>query len=142
MTGCKSRFSVCRYVSRSTVFEGRMNKNYQISKFEDITIIRMMELPTRNDLISAVIEVKSFDTSSLRMWVLQKGVNLSADDLQVIASEALKHLKGPGRMAVVAPTDLSYGLSRMFEVFREQEGVKTHSFRTEEDAVKWLKSYS
>ena len=117
-----------------------MKKIYQISKFEDITVIRMMALPTRDDLISALFEVKALDTSNLRMWVLQKGVDLSAEDLQVIAFEASKHLRGPGRMAVVAPTDLSYGLSRMFEVFREQKGVKTHSFRTEEDAVKWLKS--
>ena len=100
----------------------------------------MLALPSRDDLIAALLDVKSVDTSGLRMWVLEKGVSLSADDLQAVASVAAVQLKRPGRMAIVAPTDLSYGLSRMFEVFREQAGVKTHSFRTEEEAVKWLKS--
>ena len=116
-----------------------MKKNYQISRIEDVTVVRMLDFPSRDGLISAFNEVKSLDTSGRRMWVLEKGVKLSVADLQSIASKATATLKRPCRMAVVAPTDLSYGLSRMFEVFREQDGVETHSFRTEEDAVMWLR---
>ena len=117
-----------------------MKKNYRITKIGEITVIRMAEMPSREELVSALLEVKFLDASGLRMWILEKGVNLSADDLKAVATVAAENLKRPGRMAVVAPTDLSYGLSRMFEVFREQEDVRTHSARTEEEAVRWLNS--
>ena len=44
------------------------------------------------------------------------------------------------RRAIVAPSDLAYGLSRMFSLHAEQVGQNVMVFRTESAAVEWLNS--
>ena len=44
------------------------------------------------------------------------------------------------RCAIVAPIDLYYGLMRMASVFGERFGVETEVFRTEEEALEWLRA--
>jgi hypothetical protein len=78
------------------------------------------------------------DDSGRRMWVLEKGLDLSPDDLQIAASAGKAKLKRPSKMAVVATEDLSFGLSRVFEFFRYQDGVESRVFRNEEEALVWL----
>jgi hypothetical protein len=43
-----------------------------------------------------------------------------------------------GRVAVCAPADLAFGLSRMYEVFRQPSGIHLRVFRTIEEARVWL----
>lgn len=45
-----------------------------------------------------------------------------------------------GKAAIVAPTDLQYGLSRILKNSYEIENfpTKLHSFRTMEEAIQWL----
>ncbi len=40
--------------------------------------------------------------------------------------------------AIVAPTDLMFGLMRMFEVFTEGKFIKTRTFRDVSKAQRWL----
>ena len=42
------------------------------------------------------------------------------------------------RVAMCAPLDLAFGLSRMYEAYRESSGVKLRVFRTLEEAERWL----
>jgi hypothetical protein len=42
------------------------------------------------------------------------------------------------RVAVCAPADLAYGLSRMYEAFREPSGLQLRVFRTLGEAERWL----
>ena len=44
--------------------------------------------------------------------------------------------------AIAAPTDLLFGVMRMFEVFTEKEFQLTRTFRQLEDAEKWLNEQS
>ena len=44
--------------------------------------------------------------------------------------------------AIAAPTDLLFGVMRMFEVLTENEFQLTRSFRQLEDAEKWLNEHS
>ena len=44
------------------------------------------------------------------------------------------------RRAIVAPSDLAFGLSRMFSLHAEQVGQNVVVFRTEAAAVEWLNS--
>jgi hypothetical protein len=43
-----------------------------------------------------------------------------------------------GRTAVVAPTDLAFGLARMTQVFMEEGPAEVRVFHSEEDALAWL----
>ena len=42
------------------------------------------------------------------------------------------------KRALVAPTDIEFGLSRMFEVFNEPQHQLVQVFRSLEDACEWL----
>ena len=55
------------------------------------------------------------------------------------AAELGKSRKGT-RTAVIAPSDLQYGLGRMSEVFMDLESAafSFRAFRSEEDALRWL----
>ena len=43
------------------------------------------------------------------------------------------------RVAIVAAPDLAFGLARMLEVLRAEDGVPTRTFRTEAEALAWLR---
>ena len=45
-----------------------------------------------------------------------------------------------GRVAVVASSDVHFGLSQMGAVYSERVGVAAKVFRTTDDALAWLKS--
>jgi len=45
-----------------------------------------------------------------------------------------------GRCAVIAESDVHFGLSRLGAVYGEGVGVQAEIFRTEEDAMAWLKA--
>lgn len=47
-----------------------------------------------------------------------------------------------GRCAVVAPTDVHFGLSQMAAIHSEGVGVAAQVFRTAEEALKWLNTRS
>jgi hypothetical protein len=74
-------------------------------------------------------------------------VDLRGVERTSVTSAALRHVAGlftrtdgradRTRVAVCAPADLAFGLSRMYEVYREPAG-KLRVFRTIEEASAWL----
>jgi len=44
------------------------------------------------------------------------------------------------RWAIVAPTDATFGMSRMFQVFLDDLGVRCRVFRALDEAERWLAS--
>ena len=81
------------------------------------------------------------------MWDARsaKLTNLKSEDMERIAaligqySHRFEERKG-GKSAVVASSDLQYGLSRILETFFEIEGFPTQLriFRIMDEAIKWL----
>jgi hypothetical protein len=64
----------------------------------------------------------------------------SSGDLRAVTS-AIGRVRGRvqfGICAIVAGTDVLYGMMRMFEVFAEQHFSKTRAFRTVREAEAWL----
>ena len=49
---------------------------------------------------------------------------------------------GPHRTAVVAPSDVDYGLSRMFQMLGRRPGLTLHVFRDMTEAEAWLREDS
>ena len=65
----------------------------------------------------------------------------SSQALQSLAEllrERLTDKMGSSRVAVVAPTDLSFGLARMYEVFSDCIPKEFFVFRSGDDACVWL----
>jgi len=63
-------------------------------------------------------------------------ISLTADDLRTIAAA---NVLGPGvRRAVVAPTDLSFGVARQLEFFLTPAGHEVQVFRDIDEARQWL----
>ena len=47
----------------------------------------------------------------------------------------------PLAVAIVAPSDLAFGIARMWEAFAEVTGWNTHVFRSRADADPWLRPW-
>lgn len=63
-------------------------------------------------------------------------VQLSLDEIRELAS--VKLFSERSRRAVVAPANLLYGLSRMYQGFRGLGPESLRVFRTTEEALRWL----
>lgn len=63
-------------------------------------------------------------------------------DLRKTATDARSRpeLQVPGRAAVLASSNLVYGLLRMYEVFTEGSPSQIRVFREPEEAIAWLRS--
>ena len=62
-------------------------------------------------------------------------------DLRRTAADAKKRpeMQVPGRAAVLASSNLIYGLLRMYEVFNEGNPAEIRVFRNPEEAMAWLR---
>ena len=76
------------------------------------------------------------------MWDYTCGANLTHADIQMAANHAKDIPMPSGMVAIVAPDNLAFGLLRMYEAYREEDRVKQCVFRTEEEAIDWLKGTS
>lgn len=65
----------------------------------------------------------------------------SVEDLRVSELQSLASVRifsSSSRRAIVAPGDLEYGFSRMYEAFSNSTDSNYSVFRNREDALKWL----
>lgn len=64
----------------------------------------------------------------------------SISDLRKTAADTRSHpeMSVPGRVAVIASSNLVYGLLRMYEVFSEGQPVRIRVFRQPEEATAWV----
>lgn len=62
---------------------------------------------------------------------------LSAEEIRLLAQRSI--FSPTARRALIMPSNLGYGLARMFEILREDQGdVGTRVFRTLEEALDWV----
>lgn len=77
------------------------------------------------------------------LWDLSEGnaSKLTSDDIRRIAARNKAQLKKSGvpyKAAFLAPRDIEFGLSRMYEMFIEDAMVDNRVFRTLDEARRWL----
>lgn len=116
-----------------------MEKNYSIEVVDRICVTRFSQKPTPSEIISALDDVSAIGEFQRRLWIFHDGVDLKTEEVKKIAKYGLVVWPVPSRAAIVAPDDLSFGLARMHGALREQEGLETRVFRTEQKAIAWLK---
>jgi hypothetical protein len=77
------------------------------------------------------------------LWDLREGdaSRLTSNDIRRIAgtNKARLRKKGvPYKVAFIAPRDIEYGLSRMYEMFADASLAENRVFRTLDEARRWL----
>lgn len=77
----------------------------------------------------------------LRLWDFAFGVDYSQEDVVEIATKGKAMWPAPSKGAIVVPDDLSFGVMRMHDVYREKEQLETRTFRKRQEAMAWLNEY-
>ena len=117
-----------------------MTKKYSIESTAGVTIVRFSKMPEFEDLCDAIDDVTENYPSELRLWDLSSGLNLTNSQIEQLAKYGKSKFRIPSKVAIVAPTDLAYGLLRMYDVYRQDELAEVMVFRTEQEARVWLNS--
>jgi len=113
-------------------------KPFSIEVADEMTVVRFFRKPTVSETIDAMDDSVAGGVTFRQIWVFQCGINFSTDELRTLARHGIKIAQRPSRNAFVAPDDFSFGLARMYEVFRDQEGYEIRVFRGEQEAIAWL----
>jgi hypothetical protein len=66
--------------------------------------------------------------------------SVEAGDVRTFVATLRTHRQvySGGRWAILAPTDLEYGMARMYLVLAEELGVEQEVFRSRREALDWL----
>ncbi|MDJ0879753.1 MAG: hypothetical protein QNI86_14140 [Halieaceae bacterium] len=114
---------------------------YEISRDDDIVQIEFLQSPEKDDLVALMEELEQMPDSSLRLYLMIKAeILLSTAEVRNGADIARSRQNQPSKIAVVAPGNITYGISRIFKVFRESESTEFAVFRELEEARDWLRS--
>lgn len=120
-----------------------MSKIYNIEHVDGITYIGFTRRPVYDELVEIINDIAENYPYELRLWDLSVvGLSLDNNEIQNIAQHGKKRFTRPSRMAIVAKQDLAYGISRVFEVYRQEIGSGAKVFREMDDAIDWLNSES
>ncbi|RMD74746.1 MAG: hypothetical protein D6820_16110 [Lentisphaerae bacterium] len=113
-------------------------KVYRIEWVQDIAVVRFLQVPTADDIHAAIAELATIQPRK-RLWILPDSFGeLSSDELKRLAIFAKNKFRSPSRMAIVAPSDLSYGQANIYHAYRTDDRSAEHVFRTEAEAIAWL----
>lgn len=100
---------------------------------------------TQNDVLVGLADLTSasaFEPGIPQLLDLRDvtHVDISGDELHRIVAAAgrLGDRLGGGKLALVAGAPVTYGLSRMYEVFTESIEVEVRVFRDPDEAHRWL----
>ena len=116
-----------------------MDKRYSIETADGIVAVRFIQKPEAVDICNAIDDAVEINPSNLMVWDLTCGANLPDDAIQSIVHHASTLQLPAGKAAIVAPQDLTYGLSRVYAAHRVENQVKLSVFRSEPEAREWLK---
>jgi hypothetical protein len=112
----------------------------------DLTIFTVSGEATFNELLDQTLTFFGVKPSNLVLWDFTLGTvahisNREVKELAKQSSMIAAGLKG-GKGAIVAPRDIDYGMSRVFQAFSELDkfSFKIEIFRDMNAAKKWLMS--
>lgn len=117
-----------------------MLKNYNINKVNGITTIVFSQVPTIDEG-KEIIDILAVESSyHLRMFDFSNILfDWDTGEIAEIAQYSKEKLLEDNRVAFVAPQDLAFGMSRVLEVYRDQEKLSLVGvFRNRQDAEEWL----
>ena len=115
-----------------------MGKKLLVEEMDGITTLRLTRQMTLEEFLGVLDDTLELGLTNRRLWDANRHFDFSAEEIRAIANHGKKIWPGAARVAFLAEDDLTFGLLRMFEAFREQENYQTKAFRDEEEAREWL----
>ena len=113
--------------------------SYRISRDEGIVRIDFSGNPSSDELHRLVAHLEEMENSERRLYVMiDAEILLSTAEVREGADYAKSMNNQPERIAVVAPREISYGISRIFKVFRDSPVTELRVFRELDEARDWL----
>lgn len=119
-----------------------MEALHSITVIDAITVITFHRKPILDEFYRTVDTVVQDGQPSVRLWDLSCGLELTSNELISLASYARCKFNQSSRAAIVAPDDLTYGLFRLLDVYRDDCTVEQMIFRSKPEAVDWLREFS
>lgn len=97
------------------------------------------------DIIKGITEILNDNSfADLKYWISERSrctkYDVSSKEVQEIANLNNQAAKNNPNLlvALIAETDLQFGMSRMYEAYIDEHGFQTMVFRSREEADKWL----
>lgn len=116
----------------------------RVDRKRDLTVQTVSGNVSGDDLILAIREFFAGDKTSHTLWDFRDAdlSSLSGETVRRVAAEAfrLTNQIPSGKTAIVAHSDLVFGLGRMFEAFQEiSRSSRSHqTFRSMGAALEWI----
>ena len=124
----------------SETFSMELKPGCEITRIDEIMKIKFSYKPSREDMLLGLDVTAEKFPALLRMWVFADGISLSSQELQTVSEHAKTLFPPNSKLALVSPTDLGFGLSRIYNVYREDGATNVMVFRSEEEAEEWLRT--
>ena len=120
-----------------------MDKDYVIETVETVSVCRFTRQASMREIREGIEAQLQTGAGPLRLYDFSAGLQaLSMDQVCSLAEYSKSLPTAPGsKVAIVAPDDLSFGLARMFEVYREDGVLQNTVFRNFEEAIAWLREF-
>ena len=116
-----------------------MTEVYSIELRDGIVCVTFPRPPQVEEFYRALDEVIALERNRYRLWDFSCGLDWSTTELELIADYAKANARIPSsKIGVIAPDDLTYGLFRMHDVFREDQFAEQVVFRSRDEAIDWL----
>jgi len=118
----------------------------KIDSENDMTVFTVIGKVTANELVAAISDFYENSVTSNILWDLTKSdlSEIRSSDVELITNLSVKYAeKRPsGKTAIVGSDDLTFGISRMYEITKEivKLPFETQAFRDIDKAFKWLLS--
>lgn len=115
-------------------------------KDASLTILTVIGVVTCEDVIHALEDFYENDVTQNILWdYIDADVSKITEKcmMQIIEiAKSYAHLRKKGRTAIVGRTDLTFGLSRMYEILSEvnEHSIQHRAFRNIDEATAWLKT--
>jgi len=109
-----------------------------------LTIISVTGETTAEEITRTIVAHNSHEVTKLILWDLTKAMIQSLTgnqvrDLAQTTQQFIERREG-GKTAIVVPSDLGFGLARMYDIVQENTQVQVShmTFRGKELALQWL----
>ena len=119
-----------------------MAMTFEITEMQDILVVSIKGDPSVDDIKQILDQTRNTSgySHSARLWDFRESsFSFSQNEVLDIASYASAADSRPGKVAMLVKEDLSFAVSRIYEVFRNTDLTETNVFRDKTEAVAWLR---
>ena len=117
---------------------------YTVDRERGVLVARASGDLTDADLLDYAMALQADDTTSgtrhelVDLRDIQSGDGVTSSGVRQLAQFWRDAGVSDGKLAIIAESPVSYGMSRMYQTLRDDGPDRIEVFRSEEDAWKWL----